>query len=240
MDRMRIRDILREADKCYIPDIPLRRVPCHHIATGSAELCTHNHKFTRWIQKYSIHAHKAKGRRSNMYKVHGGTLIWACEIVTIPALLCQMALKLEGHDGWQRVEGKGPRWVNGGQNHKCGMSHGQTEKIYDWSGSTSAAWCWGFRMPGMGVRSGSGFSLYTLSGIGSPVWLAEGSLASGMWSFLLSGLLTSSWSCRLTRFLNLQTWWKHTQNTKCWREWHGSSTEGKARGTKKRGGAKLA
>lgn len=53
--------------------------------------------------------------------------------------------------------------VDRGQNHKFGMSHGQTAKIYDWSGSTSATWCCGFRMPGMGVRSDSGFSLYTPS-----------------------------------------------------------------------------
>lgn len=47
-----------------------------------------------------------------------------------------------GHYGMWRVDR--------GHNHKFGMSHGQTGKIYYWSGSTSAAWCCGFRMPGMG------------------------------------------------------------------------------------------
>lgn len=64
--------------------------------------------------------------------------------------------------------------VDRGQNHICGMSHGQTELIYDWSGSTSAAWCWGSRMSGMGVRSGSRFSLSITSGIGSRLWPAGG------------------------------------------------------------------
>lgn len=141
MDRMWIRDILREADKCYIPDIPLRRRGWGG-AHGSPELCTHNHKFTRWMQKkkwsnYCVHA---CGRCAEK------TLIPACEIVTIPGSRCQMAPVLEGHDGWRERDG---RRVNGGQNHKCGVSHGQTEKIYDWSGSTSAAWCRGLRMPGM-------------------------------------------------------------------------------------------
>lgn len=52
------------------------------------------------------------------------------------------------------------------------MSHGQTELIYDWSGSTSAAWCRGSRMSGMGVRSGSRFSLSIISGIAGRLWLA--------------------------------------------------------------------
>lgn len=64
--------------------------------------------------------------------------------------------------------------VDRGQNHKCGMSHGQTELIYDWSGSTSAAWCWGSRMSGMGVRSGSRFSLSIISGTGSRLCPARG------------------------------------------------------------------
>lgn len=64
--------------------------------------------------------------------------------------------------------------VDRGQNHKCGMSHGQTELIYDWSGSTSAAWWWGSRMSGMGVRSGSRFSLSIISGIGGRLCLARG------------------------------------------------------------------
>lgn len=159
MDRMWINSILGEADKCYIPNILLLRVPRHHAATGSLELCTHNHKFT--LLHRNTRGYKAKGSRRNTWKMHTETLIWACGIATIlpdiPAPVCLLQWVAAGG-------GKEMRRVDGGQNHKFGMSHGQTEKIYDWSGSTSAAWCCGFRMPGMGVRSDSGFSLYTLSG----------------------------------------------------------------------------
>lgn len=75
--------------------------PAAALPHGSPELCTHNHKFTRWIQKYGVHA---CGRRTRCAEK---TLIRPCEIVTIPGSRCQMALKLEGHDGWQRVEGEG-------------------------------------------------------------------------------------------------------------------------------------
>lgn len=100
--------------------------------------------------------------------MHTGPLIWACGIVTllpdIPASGCQQGLQLEGQCWWQGGGGKEMRRVDRGQNHKFGVSHGQTGKIYDRSSSSSAAWCCGFRMTGMGVRSDSGFSLYTLSG----------------------------------------------------------------------------
>ena len=111
--------------------------------------------------------HTLTYNHTNTWKMHTETPICACGIVTflpdIPASVCQGGLQLEGHNGWQRMEGKRCR-AEGGQNHLFGMSHGQTGEIYDRSGSTSAAWCCGFRMPGMGVRSDSGFSLYTLSG----------------------------------------------------------------------------
>ncbi len=86
MDRMWIKSILREADKCYIPNILLLRVPCHHVATGSLELCTHNHRFIHSMQTHT-HAHvrlKPKGMVRNTRKMHAETLIWACGIVTLP------------------------------------------------------------------------------------------------------------------------------------------------------------
>lgn len=160
MDRMWINSILGEADKCYIPNILLLRVPCWHVATGSLELCTHNHKFTHQIE---THAHTNKANRVDT-NTRRCTLIWTCGIDTllpnIHASVCQRGLQLEGHYWWQQVGGKEIR----GAESQCGMSHGQTEEIYDWSSSTLAAWCCDFRMPGMGVRSDSGFSLYTLSG----------------------------------------------------------------------------
>lgn len=55
------------------------------------------------------HTYKAKGTGTNIRK-HKETLIWACGIDTflpdIPASLCQRVLQLEGHYGWQPVEGK--------------------------------------------------------------------------------------------------------------------------------------
>lgn len=62
MDRMRIRDILREADKCYIPDIPLRRgVPCRRIAT----------RVTRVMHTQSqIHTLDTKIRRACVREAH--------------------------------------------------------------------------------------------------------------------------------------------------------------------------
>lgn len=95
------------------------------------------------------------------------------------------------------VGGVTGRWRLGrGQNHKLGMSHGQTGKIYDSSGSSSAGWCCGFRMPGMGVRSDSSFSL--------TVWLvtAAGDSASFV-TFLVSCitllyvLVSTIWKCLL-------------------------------------------
>lgn len=192
MGRMWINSILGEADKCYIPNILLLSVPCHHIATGSLELCTLNHKFTHYTQTHTMHI-KTKETGTNIRK-HRESLVGLT-----PS--CLTFLHHSAREGGAAVRralwvavggGKELRWVDGGQNHKCGMSHGQTEWIYDWSGSTSAAWCWGFRMSGMGVRSDSGFSLYTLSGICSlcdwpkAVWREVCGL-------LLSGLLTSPW-----------------------------------------------
>lgn len=180
MDRMWISSILREADKCHIPNILLLRVPCHHIDTGSLELCTHNHKFTHSIQKHTIQSQGNRYKHTKDAQRNTNLDMWDCHhsCFTVPeGAAVRRALWVAAGGG------KEMRLVDGGQNHKCGVSHGQTEKIYDWSGSTSAAWCWGFRMPGMGVRSDSGFSLYTLSGICSPVWLAEGSLMWDMWSF---------------------------------------------------------
>lgn len=96
--------------------------PAAALPHGSPELCTHNHKFTRCMQKYGV---RACGRRTRCAEK---TLIRACEIVTIPGSRCQMAPELEGHNGRRETD---ERWANGGQNHKCGVSHGQTEKIYD-------------------------------------------------------------------------------------------------------------
>lgn len=94
-----------EADKCYIPDIPLRRRaeggdPAAALPHGSSELCTHNHKFTRWMQKKLRACVCAGGARGCAEK----TLIRACEIVTIPGPGCQMA---PGVRRARRVEGDG-------------------------------------------------------------------------------------------------------------------------------------
>lgn len=95
---------------------------------------------------------------------------WIKGRLSPPAKLCCGGSGPEGPGRWQQGEERDV--VDRGQDHKCGMSHGQTELIYGWSGSTSAAWCRGSRMSGMGVRSGSRFSLSIISGIAGRQWLA--------------------------------------------------------------------
>lgn len=153
---MWINSILREVDKCHIPNVLLPRVPCCHWVTGVMHTQSQIHILAyRHIQTLS---------QRNTYKrtkdAHRDTNLdmWDCHLsawrTSVP----------EGAGVRRALEGKRCGGWTRGRNHKFGMSHGQTEKIYDWSGSTSAAWCCGFRMPGMGVRSDSGFRLYTLSG----------------------------------------------------------------------------
>ena len=78
------------------------RVPCCHAATGSQELCTHNHKFTH--SHTNTHRYKAKGTRTNTWKMHTNMYL-SSGIVTflpdIPATVCQRGLELEGHYGWR-------------------------------------------------------------------------------------------------------------------------------------------
>lgn len=180
---MWINSILEETYKCYIPNILLLRIPCRHTAAGSPELCTHNHRFTRMrihtdiqpkehIQTHEWCTHKHKSGHVGLSPFCLTFLLYVLE-------------RAAGHYGWQ--------WVDAGQNHKFGVSRGQTGKIYDWSGSTSAAWCCGFRMPGMGVRSDSNFSLCTLSGncsqcdqLKMAVLLVIGTQTLVVWSFIFS------------------------------------------------------
>lgn len=185
MDRMWINSILWEVDKCYIPNILLLRKLCRWVA---GVMHTQSQIHTPRV---------AKGVGTNAWKMCTETFIWACGIVTflpgIPASVCQWRLQLEGYYGMHRVDR--------GQNHKFGMSHGQTGKIYDWSGSTSATWCCGFRMPGMGVRSDSGFSLYTPSSNCKQCdWLKMAVLlASGTRNMFFNCLdFTASWLNRHT------------------------------------------
>lgn len=74
--------------------------PAVALPHGSPELCTHNHKFTRWMQKIRRACVCAGGTGGCAEK----TLIRACEIVTIPGPGCQMA---PGVRRARRVEGDG-------------------------------------------------------------------------------------------------------------------------------------
>lgn len=143
MGWMWINSILREPDKCYIANILLLRQFCHHITAlviGMRHTKIQNYKL---VEKHTQIYSKAKRKHTDTRKMHTGPLIWACGIVTllpdIPASGCQQGLQLEGQCWWQGGGGERDARVDRGQNQKFVVSHGQTGKIYDRSGSSSAA-----------------------------------------------------------------------------------------------------
>lgn len=107
MDRMWTTRITGEVDECYIPDILLPSVPCCHAATGSLQLCTHNHKFAHLCTNTQICSQRIT-RSSELLRE---TPNWPCGIVTflpsIPAPGFQGALRWEGHRTEVKVDEAG-------------------------------------------------------------------------------------------------------------------------------------